>query len=110
MNLSTPMTGTAATTIYVSGTLTFSGQVAINGARTKLCMVCRGRHSLTLSTRRVVSKTGILMLKNSKNIILRNLTFKGAGAYDIDGKDNPRYKTAPISGLEPLRLSGWGGW
>ena len=30
----------------------------------------------------------IMQLKNCKNIILRNLTFKAAGAYDIDGNDN----------------------
>ena len=28
------------------------------------------------------------MIKNSKNIIRRNITFKGSGAYDIDGEDN----------------------
>ena len=34
------------------------------------------------------NETGIMQLKNCKNIILRNLTFKAAGAYDIDGNDN----------------------
>ena len=33
------------------------------------------------------SVSGILYLKGS-NIILRNLTFEGAGAFDCDGKDN----------------------
>lgn len=82
------MSGTAATTIYVSGTLTFSGQVAINGAQNKTVYGLPGSALVNLVHTGDVSKTGILMLKNSKNIILRNLTFKGAGAYDIDGKDN----------------------
>ncbi len=33
-------------------------------------------------------KSGILTLKNCSNVILRNLTFKGPGAYDVDGRDN----------------------
>ena len=40
-----------------------------------------------ISTGQTKSVSGILYLKGS-NIILRNLTFEGPGAYDCDGKDN----------------------
>lgn len=40
-----------------------------------------------VSTQQTQSVSGILYLKGS-NIILRNLTFEGPGAYDCDGKDN----------------------
>ena len=33
-------------------------------------------------------KSGILSIKNCSNIIIRNVTFKGPGAYDVDGRDN----------------------
>ena len=39
-----------------------------------------------VSTQQTKSVSGILYLKGS-NIILRNLTFEGPGAYDCDGKD-----------------------
>ncbi|MBL6447701.1 T9SS type A sorting domain-containing protein [Fulvivirga sp. 29W222] len=34
------------------------------------------------------SNSGILIVKRCKNIILRNITFEGPGAYDINGYDN----------------------
>ena len=40
-----------------------------------------------ISTQQTQAVSGILGLKGS-NIILRNLTFEGPGAYDCDGKDN----------------------
>ena len=39
-----------------------------------------------ISTSQTQTKSGILYLKGS-NIILRNITFEGPGAYDCDGKD-----------------------
>lgn len=82
------MSGTDAKTIYVKGTLTFSGQLSVNGAQNKTVYGLPGSVLVNPTHTASVDKTGILMLKNSKNVILRNLTFKGAGAYDIDGKDN----------------------
>lgn len=82
------MSGTDAKTIYVKGTLTFSGQLAVNGAQNKTVYGLAGSALVNPTHTATVDKTGILMLKNCKNIIMRNLTFKGAGAYDIDGKDN----------------------
>ena len=40
-----------------------------------------------ISTNQTATTSGILSFSGS-NIILRNLTFEGPGAYDVDGKDN----------------------
>ena len=40
-----------------------------------------------ISTKQTQNTSGILSFKGS-NIILRNLTFEGPGAYDVDGNDN----------------------
>ncbi len=82
------LAGTSATTIYVKGTLTFTGQLTVNGAKNKTVYGLPGSALSNPTHTSTVSKTGILFLKNCSNIILRNLTFKGAGAYDIDGNDN----------------------
>ncbi len=82
------LSGTAKKTIYVKGTIEFTGLTSINGAQNKTVY---GLPESVLSNSTHTddkSKTGILQLKNCKNIILRNLTFKSAGAYDIDGSDN----------------------
>lgn len=82
------MSGTDAKTIYVKGTLVFSGQMTVQNAANKTVYGLPGSVLSNPVHTGSVDKTGILMIKNSRNIILRNLTFKGAGAYDIDGKDN----------------------
>lgn len=82
------MSGTDAKTIYVKGTLVFSGQMEVQNAANKTVYGLPGSVLSNPVHTGSVDKTGILMIKNSRNIILRNLTFKGAGAYDIDGKDN----------------------
>ena len=82
------MAGTTAKTIYVKGTLKFSGLQTIKDAKNKTVYGLPGSALANTTHTSTVSNTGILMLKNCSNIILRNLTFKGAGAYDIDGNDN----------------------
>lgn len=82
------MSGTAQKTIFVKGTLTFTGQEEIKSAQNKTVYGLSGSSLCNTTHTSTVDNTGILMLKNCKNIILRNLTFKGAGAYDIDGNDN----------------------
>ena len=82
------MSGTSTKTIYVKGTITVTGHVTVQGAQNKTVYGLQGSSFANTTHTSDVSKTGILFLKNCKNIILRNLTFKGAGAYDIDGKDN----------------------
>ncbi len=82
------LSGTTKKTIYVKGTIEFTGLTSINGAQNKT--VYGLPESVLSNTTHTsdASKTGILQLKNCKNIIFRNLTFKSAGAYDIDGSDN----------------------
>ena len=41
-----------------------------------------------ISNQQDASTSGILFIKKSSNIIIRNLTFVGPGAYDCDGNDN----------------------
>lgn len=82
------LSGTTKKTIYVKGTIEFTGLVSVNGAQNKTVYGLLGA-VLTNPTHSTNKKeSGILQLKNCKNIILRNLTFKGAGAYDMDGNDN----------------------
>jgi pectate lyase len=82
------MAGTGAKTVYVKGNITFSSQLTINGAANKTVLGLPGSALENSTHTNDAGKTGILCLKNCKNIILRNLTFKGPGAYDIDGCDN----------------------
>lgn len=82
------LSGTAKKTIYVKGEIQFTGLVSINGAQNKTVYGLPGAILSNPTHTSSKDQTGILQLKNCKNIILRNLTFKGAGAYDIDGSDN----------------------
>ena len=82
------MAGTTAKTIYVKGKLTFTGRQTVQGAKNKTVYGLSGSSLVNTTHTATVANTGILTLKNCSNIILRNLTFKGAGAYDCDGYDN----------------------
>lgn len=82
------MSGTEQRTIYVKGTLSFSGQLAVKDAANKTVLGLPGSKLVNSKHSAKVAETGILYLTRCKNMILRNLTFQGAGAYDIDGYDN----------------------
>ncbi len=41
-----------------------------------------------VSAQQDATNSGILFIKKSSNVIIRNLTFEGPGAYDCDGNDN----------------------
>lgn len=86
--LITELSGTSKKTIFVKGAIEFTGLTSINGAQNKTVYGLPESSLInpTHSTR--ANESGILQLKNCKNIILRNLTFKSAGAYDMDGNDN----------------------
>lgn len=77
----------AKMTIYVKGVIETTGIVFIQ--EVKNITIC-GISGATFVNRHrePVDSTGILVIKQCENIIIRNLTFKGAGAYDIDGNDN----------------------
>lgn len=53
-----------------------------------------GSNGATLSTTdQSQSASGIFYLKRCSNIIIRNIIFNGAGAYDVDGNDNCTLET-----------------
>ena len=86
--LKTAMKGEDQATIYVKGTIEFNGIVTFNSVKNKTIYGLPGAVLTNPTHSAKVSESGIMQLKNCKNIIIRNLTFKAAGAYDIDGNDN----------------------
>ena len=66
--------------------ITVSNQVSIENKSAITLMALPGKK--LISTSQSASSSGILAIKTSTNIILRNITFEGPGAYDIDGRDN----------------------
>lgn len=86
--LKSALSGTDKKTIYVEGTIDFTSSLSVNSVQNKTIYGLPG--SVLQNTQDPVStkKSGILTFNSCKNIILRNLTFKSAGAYDMDGNDN----------------------
>ncbi len=74
--------------IYVEGEIEFAGLNNVKGVQNKTVYGMKGSALVNPKHSSKTSETGILQLSDCKNIILRNLTFKSAGAYDIDGNDN----------------------
>lgn len=72
--------------IYLQGEITFTNILSVK-ASNKTLLGMTG--SKLVSKQRDASTSGILYFKEgSTNLILRNLTFESAGAYDCDGRDN----------------------
>lgn len=82
------LSGTAKKTIYVKGEIEFTGQVEFRGVQNKTIYGLPGSVLVNSTHSATKSQSGIMYMRDCNNIILRNLTFKGAGAYDIDGNDN----------------------
>ncbi len=74
--------------IHISGQITFpsSGRITINSQSGKSILGLAGAR--LISTDMTSGGSGIFTLKNSSNIIIKNITFEGPGAYDTDGNDN----------------------
>jgi pectate lyase len=87
-DLKTALTTTSVKVVYVSGVITFptNGRLEIKSTNGKTIIGLAG--SRLISVDKTASGSGILYVKNSTNLILRNLTFEGPGAYDVDGNDN----------------------
>lgn len=85
--------GTTPKTIYVKGTISFTGMETVKDAANKTVLGLPGSALVNSIHNAVVSQSGILSFSRCKNIVLRNLTFKSAGAYDIDGNDNLQFQT-----------------
>lgn len=86
--LRTAVNSTAVKVIYVSGTITFpsAGRLTLNNQTNKSLIGLAGAR--LISTDLTSGGSGILTLKNSTNVLIKNITFEGPGAYDVDGNDN----------------------
>ena len=73
--------------IIITQDITVTAQLSIDGKSNITLMALPGKK--LMNPTRTATGSGILSIKNgSTNIILRNLTFIGPGAFDCDGKDN----------------------
>ena len=72
--------------VVITKDITVSNQVSIENKSRITLMALPGKK--LISTSQDANTSGILAIKTSSNIILRNITFEGPGAYDIDGRDN----------------------
>ena len=73
--------------IYVKGEIAFSNLITYNGISNKTIIGLPGATFVNYDQTK--KNSGILKFTNNcQNIILRNITFKGPGAYDVDGNDN----------------------
>jgi len=84
--LKTQLTSSSAAVIYVSGTITFTTHLSVSGVSNKTVIGLPG--SVLTNLTQTKDGSGTLYFSDCSNIILRNLTFVGPGAYDCDGWDN----------------------
>lgn len=86
--LRTAVNSTAVKVIHVSGQITFpsAGRLTLNNQTNKSILGLAGAR--LISTDLTAGGSGILTLKNSSNVLIKNITFEGPGAYDVDGNDN----------------------
>ena len=73
------VSGTNAATVYVEGQITLHNTIPVGSNKTII-----GRNGATIINHEQNENAGIFLLRGSSNIIIRNLTLKGPGAYDID--------------------------
>jgi len=72
--------------VIITKNLTFTSMLTMQDAQNITIMALPGVK--LISNQQDATTSGILFIKRSSNIILRNLTFVGPGAYDCDGNDN----------------------
>ncbi len=86
--LRTAVNSTAVKVIHVSGQITFpaAGRLTLNNQIGKSIIGLAGARLISVDL--TAGGSGILYVKNSSNIIIKNITFEGPGAYDVDGNDN----------------------
>ncbi len=82
--LETAMKAKAASVVIITQDLTFTTHLSITATNKTLMALPGVKLTSAIQNK---DNSGILYIKNSKNIILRNLTFVGPGAYDCDGWD-----------------------
>ena len=86
--LKTALTIASVKVVQVSGVITFpaNGRITIQDTDGKTVIGLAGSRMISIDL--TSAGSGILYIKRTKNLILRNLTFEGPGAYDVDGNDN----------------------
>lgn len=72
--------------IYVKGAIEFTSLMKIKEVKDKTLYGLPG--SYLFSKKQDASTSGILYFSGADNFIMRNMTFKGPGAYDCDGNDH----------------------
>ena len=72
--------------VIITQNLTFTKMITIQDASNITIMALPGVQ--LISEQQTKETSGILFIKRTSNLILRNLTFVGPGAYDVDGNDN----------------------
>ncbi|MCD8297965.1 MAG: chromophore lyase [Prevotella sp.] len=88
--LKSALSGTGKKTIFIKDTIVFTGYITLSSVKNKTVYGLPGS-ALVNNTRYVgmkPSESGLFYCKNCSNLIFRNVTFKGSGAYDIEGYDN----------------------
>lgn len=82
------VTSSAVKVVHISGTITFpaGGRISFQDQSGKTIYGLPG--SRLVSNDQTKDGSGILSVKRCSNIIFRNITFEGPGAYDTDGWDN----------------------
>lgn len=83
--LKNALKGTDPKTIYIKGTIEISSPIKVKGGANKTVY---GIDNATIYNDQRNKDAGGLLLSECNNIIIRNVTFKGEGAFDIDGNDN----------------------
>ena len=74
-------------TIYIKGEIETNGYVYVQDTKNLTIYGLPGS-AMVNKNRTDKAKTGVMLIKRCQNLIMRNMTFKSAGAYDIDGNDN----------------------
>ena len=72
--------------IYVKGAIEFTSLMKLKDVKDKTLYGLPG--SYLYSNKQDASTSGILYFSGASNFIMRNMTFKGPGAYDCDGSDH----------------------
>ncbi|MBO2008206.1 InlB B-repeat-containing protein [Hymenobacter negativus] len=82
------VTNAAVKVVHISGTITFpaAGRISFQDQTGKTIYGLPGSRLVTSD--RTASGSGAMYIKRCSNIIFKNVTFEGPGAYDTDGNDN----------------------
>lgn len=71
--------------IIITHNITFTSMLSVSGLKNVTLLAMPGVK--LISNQQDASTSGILFIKKSSNVIIRNITFEGPGAYDCDGND-----------------------